>query len=93
MLHVTCHLSCVTRYLSPVICHPSPVTFQLSAVICHLSPTATATATDPPPANSPTMNSRLVCQKLKPKNPTCLQNQKYCVKLPKQKKGFLVLQF
>ena len=29
---------------------------------CHLSLTITATATDPPPANSPTMHSRLVCK-------------------------------
>ena len=40
-------------------------------VMCHqsLTPTATATATDPPPAISPIMHSRLVC-----KNP---QSQKY----------------
>ena len=37
------------------MCHMSDVT-------CHLLLTPTATATDPPPANSPTMHSRLVHQ-------------------------------
>ena len=49
---------CVMCRLSPVICHLSPVT-------CQLSTRQTATVTDPPPANSPTMYSRLVCQKSK----------------------------
>ena len=39
VLHVTWHVSCVR-------CH-------LSCVTCHMSLTATTTATDPPPANSP----------------------------------------
>ena len=30
--------------------------------MCYLSPTPTAAATDPPPANSPTINIRLVCK-------------------------------
>ena len=37
----------------------------MSSVICHLSPVtnaATATVIDPPPANSSTMRSRLVCK-------------------------------
>ena len=34
--------------MSPVICHVLPVT-------CHLSITLTATATDPPPANTPSL--------------------------------------
>ena len=46
------------------------ITCLVSLVACHLSPTLTATATDPPPANYPTMQCRpqtllqcrLVCQ-------------------------------
>ena len=53
--HVTCHISCVT-------CHISTVTY-------HLSPTPTATVTDTPPANSPTMHSRLVHKDLKSSPP------------------------
>ena len=43
------------NYWSCVVCHMSPVS-------CHLSLTPTVTATDPPPANSPTMHSSLVCK-------------------------------
>ena len=50
---VTCHLSPVTSNLSPVTCHLSPTTW-------HMSLTPTTTATDPSPANSPTMHSRMV---------------------------------
>ena len=32
---------------------------RLSSVTCHMSVTPTATATDPPPANSPTMHRRI----------------------------------
>ena len=46
VLYVRCHVSCVT-------CRVSPVTF-------HMSLTPTATATDPPPANSPKMHSRML---------------------------------
>ena len=53
MSGVTFLMSIVTCHLSRVICHQSPVT-------CHLSLTPTAAATDPPPANSPTMHSRPV---------------------------------
>ena len=35
---------------------------NLTRVTCHLSLTPTATATDPPTANSPTMQSKLVRQ-------------------------------
>ena len=49
------HMSHVTCHMSSAICHLSPLT-------CHLSPTATATATDPHPASSPTMQSKLICQ-------------------------------
>ena len=38
----------------------SGVRFQVSCVTCHMSLTQTATATDPPPANSPTMHIRMV---------------------------------
>ena len=47
-------MSCITGHVSCVTCRVSPVT-------CHLSQTLTATATDPPPANSKN-NSRLVCK-------------------------------
>ena len=43
--HVMCHVSHVKWSLSHVMCHVSPVT-------CHLSLAPTATATDPPLANS-----------------------------------------
>ena len=46
-----------------VICHVSHET----RVACHLSLTPTATNTDPPSANSPTMRSRLVQEKQKTK--------------------------
>ena len=46
----TCHMSHVAFYLLPVTCHMS------------LKPTATSTATDPPPANSPTMKIRTFCK-------------------------------
>ena len=39
--------------MSGVRCHLSPVTF-------HMSLNPTTTATDPPPANSPTMHSRML---------------------------------
>ena len=41
----------VTFQVSHVMCHMLHVT-------CHMSIAATATATDPPPANSPTLHSR-----------------------------------
>ena len=46
--------------MSCVKCHVSGVKCHVSTVTCHLSPTPTATSTDPPPANSPIMHSRLV---------------------------------
>ena len=45
----------------------------MSGVMYHLSLTATAAATDPPPANSPIMHSRIIRQT---KNPKKNQNQK-----------------
>ena len=55
-------ISPVSCQLSHVTCHLSHVTCHLSHFTCHLSPTPTATATDHPPSNSPTMHSRLVHQ-------------------------------
>ena len=52
-------MSCVVRHLTPVT--------------CQLSLTPTATATDPPSANSPSMHRKLVCKDQKPKN---IQTQK-----------------
>ena len=62
MFRVACHLSHVPCHLSLVTCHLSPVTCYLLPVTCHMSPMPTATAKYPPPANSPTMYSRLVHQ-------------------------------
>ena len=55
MSHVMCHVSHVTCHVSCVMC-------RMLRVTCHLSltPTAIATATDPTPAISPLMHSRLV---------------------------------
>ena len=41
----------------------------MSPVTSHLLPTPTATVTDPPPANSPTIDSRLGEPAYLPKNP------------------------
>ena len=43
------------------MCLVSHVTSWVSPVTCHKSLTPTATALDPPSANSPTMPSRMVC--------------------------------
>ena len=61
MSGVTCHVSCVMCRVSHVVCQPSPVT-------CHLSLTLTATASDPSPAKSPIIHSRLVRKDPRPKN-------------------------
>ena len=50
-------LSCVTFHVSCVC-----VTCCVSPFTCLLSLTPTGTPTDLPPANSPTMHSRLVCE-------------------------------
>ena len=65
------HLSHVRCHVSGFMCHMSHVTSHLSPI-----PTATATASDPTPANSPAMQSRKVCKKLKPKTKTLFQNLK-----------------
>ena len=52
---VRCNMSCVTCHMSCVMCHMLRVT-------CHMSLTSTATAMDPPPVNSHTMHSRMVCK-------------------------------
>ena len=38
------------------------VQIEAPGVVCHMSLTQTATATDPPPANSPTMHNRMGCK-------------------------------
>ena len=48
-----CNVPRVRGCLLPVVSH-------VALVMCHLSLTPTATATDPAPANSQTMHSRLV---------------------------------
>ena len=62
MSYFTCHMSHVICHMSSVMCNVSSVTCHLSRVTCHISPTPTATATDPPLANYPTIHSRLVHQ-------------------------------
>ena len=49
------------KNMSSVMCQVSHVTCHVSRVACHLSLTPTAKATDPCPASSPTVHSRLVC--------------------------------
>ena len=48
------------KNLSLVACFVTLVTCHQSCVSCNLSSMPTATATDPPPANSPTMHNRLL---------------------------------
>ena len=50
--HVRCQVSGVRCHMSGVMCCMSGVMCCVSTVTCHLSLTPTATATDPPPANS-----------------------------------------
>ena len=47
---------------SGVTCHVSYITCHLSHVTCYMFLTPTATATDPFPANSPTLHSITVCK-------------------------------
>ena len=62
MYYVIFHMSGVTCLMSLVTCHLLCVTCHQSPFTCHLSLTPTATATNPPSANSPTMHSRLVSE-------------------------------
>ena len=48
------------KEITNFMCHMSVVTFRVSPVTNANSQSATATATDRPPANSPTYHSRLV---------------------------------
>ena len=64
-------------------------TCHLSTVTCH--PSTTAAATHPPPANSPTVHSRLVQQE-KPKNKTKKYNKTQTI-IKIKKMGILVCQF
>ena len=54
-----CQVSGVRYQVSSVRCQVSYVTCQVLRVTCHMSLTPTATAAEPPPANSPTMHSRM----------------------------------
>ena len=65
--HVTCQVS-------QVRCHVSLVVFRMSPVSCHLSLTPRAIDTDPPPAKSLNMHSRLVHKD--PKTLIILKQQK-----------------
>ena len=56
-----CHVLGVSCPVSGITCHMEPVT-------CHHSLMPTVTVTDYCPANSPIMQSRLVCKEPKPKN-------------------------
>ena len=68
MSHVTYHMSRVTCHVSHDTCHMSHVMCHLSPIICHLSLTPTATATNPPPSNSPIIQRRLGCTNQKTLN-------------------------
>ena len=82
-IKIKCHVSRIT-------CHVSCVMLLVSHVTCHLSLTPTATATDPPPANSPIMHSRLVGKE--PKIPKKFKTQ-IITKTTKTKKGLEVCQY
>ena len=56
--------------MSTIRCHVSHVMCHMSRVTYYLSITPTATATDPPPANSTIMHSSLFTKSPKPKNPS-----------------------
>ena len=47
------------RFIWQVRCHMSLVTCHMSLVTCHMSLTPSATATNPPPTNSPNMLRRI----------------------------------
>ena len=68
-------------HVSVVVCQVSCVTCHMSAVSCQLSLNATATSTDPPPSNSPTMYRRLLCKD--PQIQNNFKNQKKTLKQPK----------
>ena len=70
--------------MSHILCHVSHVTCNLSPATCHLSQPPTATATYPPPANSPTMHSKPV-HKDRTQKPQKMSN------VFPRKKWFLVL--
>ena len=86
---VMCDVSCVICHVSCVMFHVSNVTSQMSNVTCHLSPAPTATATDPPPDNYPTMHSRLVHQD-RTQKPKHISKPKKSLKLWKKGLGFAI---
>ena len=51
---------------------------HMSRVACHLSPVTNATATEPPPANYPNLNSRLVPDLQKERNLGVLRQYFLC---------------
>ena len=53
---------CVMCHMPHVRFQVSHITYLVSHVACHLSLSPTATARDPPSANSPLKHSRLVCK-------------------------------
>ena len=69
MSGIKCHVFCV-------MCHVSRVMCRVSCLTCHLPLMLTVTATNPPPANSSIMHSRLVC-----KDPKTKKNFKKVLKL------------
>ena len=50
----------ILKKKSCIRCEVSGARCQVSHVKCHMSLTPTATATDPPPANSPTRHIRML---------------------------------
>ena len=68
--HLSCTVSCTMYHVTHVACRRSPV-------ICHLSLMPKATATDPQPANSPTMYGRMVGKGQKNREKKNMQKQNF----------------
>ena len=90
---IICHVSRGICNVSCVLCHVSCscVTCCVSPVTCHLSLMRTSTATDPPPANSPTMHSTLFAKTQKPR--INIQNPKYNQNVKNTKQHLEVCQY
>ena len=78
-----CQVSYVMCHILHVICH-------MWHVICHLLLTPTATATDPSPAKSLTMHSRLVCKDPKKPKTKFKAKNNWNAKNPKMSRGILI---
>ena len=87
----SCHMSCITCHVSCVMCHILCVMCHMSRVSCHLSLAPTGTATDPHPANSPIMHSRLVCKDHKTKQKYQKAKNHWNNKTPKMCRGIPIL--